>query len=176
MPKRLLHLRPWRRHSFVLAVAGGVYVSFGLSMSVLQSSQSREEGLNLAINIMPLESWGVVWMAVGILAFASTRWPPQSETWGYGAMAGLSALWGSAYLLGMPFRDHASASVPGVLIFYLLTFLWWAISGLMNPDEEEPHRPIKFDWSIYAPTHRAPDERLSDPASHRKPAEHISEE
>lgn len=156
MPKRLLHLRPWRRHSIVLAIGGGIYIAYGLSMSVLVSTEDRQNGLSLAINLMPLSTWGVVWICVGLAALASTRWPPQSETWGYGAMAGLAALWGSFYLLGAPFRDHSSASVPGVLIFYLLTFMWWGVSGLMNPDDPEPHKPITFDWNIYAPTHRGP--------------------
>jgi len=156
VPRRLLHLRPWRRHSQVLAVAGVVYVAYGVSMAWLRSTNDRENGLILAINVMPLSAWGMVWISVGLLAVASTRWPPQSETWGYAAMSGLAALWGAMYLFGMPFRDQWTASVPGVLIFFLMSFLWWGISGLMNPDDDEPHVPIKFDWSIYAPSHSKP--------------------
>ena len=169
MPKRLLHLRPWRRHSIVLFGAGLIYIAFGMSMSVLRSTGSREAGLNLAVNVMPLWAWGFVWMLVGVMALASTRWPPQSETWGYGAMGGLAALWGAFYLLGMPFRVDWEASVPGTLVFFLLTYMWWAVSGLMNPDDPEPHKPVVFDWSIYAPTHREPRKQLTDQPSQRTP-------
>ena len=154
MPKRLLHLRPWSRHSSVLAGAGIVYIAYGASMSTLSSSGTRRDGLVLALNIMPLSGWGLVWITVGLLTLASTRWPPQSETWGYAALSGLAALWGALYLLGIPFRDGEwTASVPSVLMFFLVAFLWWGISGLMDPNDEQPHRPYFFDWTVYAPSH-----------------------
>ena len=160
VPRRLLHLRPWRRHSVVLAGAGFMYVVIGFAMATLPSNPQREQGLNLAVNIMPLQAWGFVWMGAGILALASTRWPPQSETWGYGVMAGLSALWGSLFLLGMPFRDQPSASVAGALVYYLLTFMWWAVAGLMNPGVAEPRRrAFGWDWSAYGPEPKPPEYR-----------------
>lgn len=127
-------LRPWRRHSFVLAVAGAVYVSYGLIMAAIDPSESRTVGLSVALELLPLTGWGAVWIIVGSLALASTRWPPQSETWGYAAMSGLSALWGAMYLVGMVFFGAPINNLSGILVWWLVAFLWWAISGLRNPE------------------------------------------
>lgn len=176
MPRRLLHLRPWRRHSVVLAVAGVVYICYGAAILAVPPNDARTASLRLAEQLMPIRIWGFVWIFVGLLALASTRWPPQSETWGYAAMSGLAAFWSAVIGLGILVADAPSQSLTGSLVWALMAFMWWGISGLMNPDDEVPHKPIVFDWSIYAPEHRGKNVHLSDPTSHRKPAEQIAEE
>ena len=127
----LLGLRPWRRHSLVLAVGGGVYFLVGLAYLVVPMSESRAQGLKLPLALADMEVWGVIWMLFGALAFASTRWPPASETWGYTAMSSLSSLWACFYVFGEP----RGANALGVLVWALFSFLWWAVSGLRNPEE-----------------------------------------
>ena len=129
-----LSLRPWQRHSLVLAVAGGLYVLIGMTYLLTPDSRSREASLKLAL-FVPLEVWGVVWIVVGVLALTSTRWPPQSKTWGYTALSGLAAAWGSAFLLGVLLLGAPASGLNGAWAYYLLAFLWWAISGLSNPDD-----------------------------------------
>jgi len=130
-----MRLRPWQRHSLVLAVAGLVYLLIGVLFFVTPITDDRRASLELALRLMPMHIWGVVWCLVGGLAFASTRWPPQSKTWGYTAMTGLSAAWGSTYLLGIILLGSPATGLTGAVVWYLLAFLWWAISGLVNPDD-----------------------------------------
>lgn len=126
-------LRPWMRHSLVLAVAGTVYVLVGVSYIAAEANASRESALRLALDWMPLPAWGCIWILVGLLAILSSRWPPASETWGYTAMTGLAAGWASFYLLGIPLGSDAQ-NFSGVLVWGLVAFMWWAISGLVNPE------------------------------------------
>lgn len=135
MMQRFIGLRPWRRHSMVLAFAGVVYILYGVNLILVAPSASRLRGLELATEVVDLPGWGAVWVLVGLLALASTRWPPTSETWGYTAMSGLAALWSAVYALGMVFLGSPSAGVAGCLVWALVSFMWWGISGLRNPDD-----------------------------------------
>jgi hypothetical protein len=130
-----LHLRPWERHSLVLAVAGLVYIGYGILQIILPVTDSRREGLQLLTNIAPLSLWGVVWIFTGCLALLSTRWPPQSKTWGYTALSGVAAGWASGYLFGVIFLDVSVTVLTGAMVWYLVAFLWFAISGLLNPGD-----------------------------------------
>lgn len=127
-------LRPWRRHSLVVLVAGCVYISVGITYTLSAPVPSRESALAPVLAIMPLQAWGAVWVAVGTLAIISSRWPPASETWGYSTLAGLSAGWGAAYLFGV-LSGAANQSLTGAMVWGMMAFLWWAIAGLWNPDE-----------------------------------------
>lgn len=130
-----MYLRPWQRHSLVLAVAGLVYICLGVIWIFVPLTDDRARGLRLALHYAPISAWAVVWILVGLLSLASTRWPPSSKTWGYAALAGLAAAWGSVYVLGAIFLDSPFSSLAGGLVYFLLAFLWWAISGLVNPDD-----------------------------------------
>ena len=123
-----LQLRPWQRHSLVLAFAGLVYISYGLILLLAHHPGGRPL-------LLDRQTWAVVWIAVGLLALASTRWPPQSKTWGYSALSGLAAAWASIYALGVVLLDQPPAALNGCLVWALVAFLWWAISGLVNPDD-----------------------------------------
>lgn len=131
-PATYRNLRPWKRHSLVLAVAGTVYVLVGISYMVSDPTPSRQSSLQLAISWMPLPAWGGVWILVGLLAILSSRWPPASETWGYTTMTGLAAGWSAFYLVGIALGAPMQG-ISGVLVWGLVAFMWWAISGLVNP-------------------------------------------
>lgn len=130
-----LALRDWQRHSLVLAVAGTVYLLVGVSYILAEPNPTREIALRIALDWMPFGAWGIVWIAVGSLAIISSRWPPASETWGYTTMTGLSAAWAGFYLAGI-FLGAPAQNISGVLVWGLMAFLWWAISGLVNPDKK----------------------------------------
>lgn len=133
--QQFVGLRPWTRHSFILATASFVYIMYGVTMTLLAPTDDRAAGLALATRWMDLSNWGWVWIFVGTLAFASTRWPPASETWGYSAMGGLAALWSGFYLLSMIFLGSPVSGIVGMLIWTLVAFIWWGISGLRNPEK-----------------------------------------
>lgn len=134
-PRTWWGLRPWQRHSLVLAVAGVVYIAVGLTYLATPLTENRASSLELALVFFPLTVWGVVWIGVGLLALASTRWPPASSTWGYTALAAMAGGWGATYLLTIVFLGGPSSGFSGALVWFLVAFMWWAISGLMNPDD-----------------------------------------
>lgn len=133
----LLGLRPWRRHSLVLAVGGAVYLLIGLSYIVTPTTSTRATALEVPLSIAGLDVWGALWIVVGLLTFASTRWPPASETWGYTAMSSLSALWAAFYAAAMCLGAPLS-TISAVLVWALFAFMWWAVSGLRNPEDLLP--------------------------------------
>lgn len=132
--RRWLALRPWTRHSVIVAIGGMIYLIYGLSLIVipLTADRARSLKLPLAWTHGAIEPWGVVWVLVGLAALASTRWPPSSEKWGYAAMSGLSSLWAGFYAWDL--TDRPSAAIAGLCVWGLLTALWMAISGFpTNP-------------------------------------------
>ena len=135
--RRWMALRDWKRHSLVLAVAGTVYVLVGVSYIASTANASRESALRLALAWMPLPAWGCIWIVVGLLAILSSRWPPASETWGYTTMTALASAWAAFYGLGI-LLGSPTQNVSGVLVWGLVAFMWWAISGLVNPGKVEP--------------------------------------
>lgn len=133
MREQLFRLRPWERHSLVLAVLGAVYVLIGSTYMIVEQSPIRQSSLQLQTAILPMAGWGAVWVIVGLLGVLSSRWPPASETWGYTAMSALAALWGSFYCFGVLLGGPPQA-LTGGLVWAMVAFLWWAIAGLKNPD------------------------------------------
>lgn len=129
-------LRPWARHSLVLAVSGSIYMLVGVSYLIAGANPAREQALALALSWWSLDVWGAIWVLVGGVAVLSARWPPASETWGYTLMTGLSAAWASFYLFGVLLFGAPLQGLSSVLVWALIAFVWWAISGLVNPDKE----------------------------------------
>jgi hypothetical protein len=132
-------IRPWTRHSLVLIVAGFMYVAIGVAYILASPSPSREAALVVALQWMDIHHWGFVFMFVGFLAVFSSRWPPISETWGYMALTGLASGWSGFYAMGVILEHSPVANISGAFLWALVAFLWWAISGLLNPPLELAH-------------------------------------
>lgn len=128
-------LRPWQKHSEVLAMAGVVYILVGLSYILIPIAPDRRAALQVLAAHVPMRGWGVLWVSVGALALASTRWPPASKTWGYTLLTAVAALWSSAYLVGVLFLNAPPSGLLGALVWGLVAYLWYAVAGLANPDD-----------------------------------------
>jgi hypothetical protein len=74
-------------------------------------------------------------MIAGALAILSSRWPPISKTWGYMVLTGLSAGWAAFFALSVICGPSPVANLSNTLSWGLIAFLWWAISGLLNPND-----------------------------------------
>ena len=133
--RRFLGIRPWTRHSLVLLIAGTVYVGIGFVYLGTPERGSTWESLNIAREWFTLDHWGYFWMVTGILAMISSKWPPVAEKWGYMALTGLAAAWGAFYMLGVIFGPNSIGSAAVGLVWWLIGFMWWAISGLVSPEE-----------------------------------------
>lgn len=130
---RFWGFRSWKRHSTILLVAGVLYTLIGLQYVYGAPNKTRDDSLVVTLQFAPIHFWGWVFVVIGLAALLSSIWPPTSEIWGYMALTGLSAGWAATYLMGFLFF-HARTSLSGVIVWSLLAFMWWGISGLLNPD------------------------------------------
>lgn len=133
--KKWKALKPWRRHSLVLIVAGMAYVFIGLSYIYAEPSPTRTVALQYALNWFSLGGWGVWFAITGVITMVSSRWPPVSRTWGYTMLTGISCAWGLFYLAGIVFGDSPFTNISGAIVWSVFGFLWWAISGLVDPTD-----------------------------------------
>lgn len=128
-------LRPWKRHSLVLLVAGLIFCMIGFSYTVSEVAPARQQALYVALKWMPMPGWGAVFIFAGLLAILSSRWPPISKTWGYMVLTGLSAGWAAFYFVAIVIGESPIANISGTFSWGLIGFMWWAISGLLNPND-----------------------------------------
>lgn len=134
MRRKFWGLRPWKRHSTILMVAGIMYAVIGYQYIIAEPNPNRNRSLVAVLQFAPIQFWGAIFLTSGILASISSRWPPFAETWGYMMLTGLSSAWSASYLMGLLFYHAPSVNISGTLVWALLAFMWWAISGLLNPD------------------------------------------
>lgn len=127
-------VRPWKRHSLVLLVAGLAYVAVGISYAASEVTPERETALALPLAWAPIEFWGAIWVFSGVLSIISSRWPPVAEKWGYGVLTGLSAGWSATYAVGVIFANAPASNLTLTFVWGLMAFMWWAVSGLVNPE------------------------------------------
>lgn len=128
-------VREWAQHGLVLTVAGFMYICIGVALLFAVLTPSQQIAVSAATKWLSLDGWGVLFIFAGLLSILSSRWPPLLEKWGYFVLTGLSVAWGGLYLVslfnGAPLSNVASAATWG-----LIAFLWWAISGLVNPQKK----------------------------------------
>lgn len=128
-----LGLRKMERHGLILVVAGFIYVLIGVSYVISKGNPSRDLSLKVLLTIAPMQFWGGAFIFAGFLAMISSRWPPFADTWGYIVLTSLSVSWAGAYLTGIIFAHAPWSNINGTLAWSLIGFMWWAISGLVNP-------------------------------------------
>lgn len=133
--RRFVGVRPWMRHGLVLFVAGLIYVAIGAFFMLAEDTTTLRQSLVVALDKAPIEFWGGVFIFTGLLSVISSRWPPVAETWGYMVLTGLSAGWSSTYATGYFLEEAPISNLIGASAWGLLGFLWWAISGLVNPGQ-----------------------------------------
>jgi hypothetical protein len=85
------------------------------------------------LNLLPVKGWGLVFISVGMMAILSSRWPAFAETWGYMLLTGLSAGWSATYWLSLLLHNAPVTNITAGLVWALMAFMWWAVSGLVNP-------------------------------------------
>lgn len=128
-------IRPWTRHAFILIIAGFCYVAIGFAYILVPISEERQKALEVVLQYMPLSYWGFVFILAGLLTVLSSRWPPISKAWGYVTLTGVSAGWGASYFVGVLFGNAPTFNISIGLVWMLVAFMWWGISGLVNPDQ-----------------------------------------
>lgn len=127
--------REWKRHDVILCVGGLLYILVGLYYILTRHAQSRSTSLEILLRVFPITVWGGVFIFCGLLAIISSRWPQFAETWGYVVLTSISSGWAAAYLMGMLFGGAPYTNAISAIVWGLFGFIWWAVSGLLNPDK-----------------------------------------
>lgn len=127
--------KPWGRHSLILIAAGFAYIFVGVLYIYAPPAHHQIEALVYAGNTLSRDYWGAIFIIVGCIALLSARWPSWPKTLGYTVLTGWSAAWAAFYLIGFLLTDADVASLYVGLIWSLVAFLWWGISGLVSPTE-----------------------------------------
>jgi hypothetical protein len=133
--RRFIGTRPWTRHSLVLMIAGTVYIFVGVVYIQTREGSNTWNSLFIARDWFSLDAWGIIWIILGLLSIISSKWPPVAEKWGYMALTSLAATWGTFYILGVIFGPNSIGTLAVGLLWWLVSFMWWAISGLVSPEE-----------------------------------------
>lgn len=128
----LLSFKPWSKHGGILVVVGIAYIVIGVRLYHSVSSESLKMALYYAINLMPIDGWGIGFIIVGTIAVVSSRWPNVSASWGYALLTGWSAAWSSFFFAGAMKTDTPIIYFSTASIWALLAYLCWAISGLVD--------------------------------------------
>jgi hypothetical protein len=131
----LFNVRPYNRHSLILTVAGICYMLTGSTYILSELTSTRKQALAVALRWFSIETWGTIFILVGLMAVVSSRWPRIFKSWGYAILTGLSAGWSATYAAGVIFEHAPVGNMSAVLQWGLLAFLWWAIPGLVSPDK-----------------------------------------
>lgn len=118
------------RHSLVLVIAGLSYAAVGSSITYIIPGGPRWQALVVARNVMDLDKWGYLFIAVGILVALIAHWPNRARTWGYTILTGISVAWSMFYFLGAFFVPQVGGNISLGFVWGLQGFVWWAISGL----------------------------------------------
>lgn len=134
--QKWLTFRPWQRHGLVQMVGGLAYLFLGVGFLTLgELSVRRSDSISVALSVAPVEFWAFVFIGAGALAVLSSRWPAFHDTWGYMVLVGLSAGWSGVYFTSYFLGPANINNIPYGVIWALLAFMWWAISGLVNPEK-----------------------------------------
>lgn len=132
----LITVRPWKRHSLILVMAGLGHVLMGATYLYLEEGGPRMRMLVVPLKTAPVDFWALLFMWVGVFIILSSVWPGHSEKWGYTVATGWSAAWSAQYLIGAYFLDgHYASNIAMGLLFALIASLYWGTSGLVNPDD-----------------------------------------
>lgn len=133
-PRRWWGLRPWKRHSTILSVVGFLFVLIGFGYMFAPPSEMRYRSLKVILDVAPIHVWGGLFVLAGLLSIVSSRWPPLAERWGYMVLTGMSSGWSATFLIGWMFFHSPAGNLIQAVIWGTLGFIWWAISGLPNPE------------------------------------------
>lgn len=135
MPRRVA-----RRLARMLGRRGAILLCYGVVWAIIGYGQITSpapdlRGLRLLLQMMPLDVWGCLWVASGLIAIVSA-WLPQGRDWpGFLALPLMVLPWTVSYLLswiiGYFPRGWVAAVVWGAIAAPVLVVAGW----------REPPRP-----------------------------------
>lgn len=107
-------IMPTRRGAFLLT-NGCIFAVIGAALVVLPVPDSSQSGYRFATTLMPLQWWGVVWMAVAAVGIVTSRWPVGKDVYGFGVLTGWSLLWAAMAVMSTILDDSGRGWYLGVI-------------------------------------------------------------
>lgn len=129
--------RRWTRHSLVLVGAGLVYVGIGVAFILAPGYVGKDPSLKSALRLLTLDQWGIVYILIGTIALISAFLASGRKIWGYMVLTALSSAWAFLYVMSTFLNDAPKITLLSGLLWLLLAFIWWAVSGLISPEHVE---------------------------------------
>ena len=115
-----------RRLGRALGRRGAILLCYGVVWAIIGYGQITApapdlRGLRLLLQTMPLDVWGWIWVASGLIAIASA-WLPQGKDWpGFLALPLMVLPWMTSYLIAWIIGDFPRG--------WVATVVWGAIAA-----------------------------------------------
>ena len=128
----------------MLGRRGAILLCYGIVWAIIGYGQITSpapdlRGLRLLLQTMPLDAWGWIWVASGLIAIVSA-WLPQGRDWpGFLALPLMVLPWMVSYLLAWIIGDYPRG--------WVATVVWGAIAApvLVVAGWREPPRPKRLE-------------------------------
>ncbi|MGW5633958.1 hypothetical protein [Streptomyces sp. NPDC003832] len=118
------------RRGAILLSYGTVWALYGYAQIV--SPQPDQRGLTLAIEVLPLDMWGWLWIAAGCIAVFAA-WLPQGVDWpGFLALPLIVLPWMTSYLVAWIVGDFPRGWVAA-LVWAVIAVPVLVVAGWREP-------------------------------------------
>lgn len=125
---------------------GAILLCYGIVWAIIGYGQITSpapdlRGLRLLLQMMPLDVWGWIWVASGLIAIVSAWLPPEKDWPGFLALPLMVLPWAVSYLLAWIIGDYPRG--------WLASVVWGAIAApvLVVAGWREPPRPKRLESS-----------------------------
>jgi len=129
--------RAVRRLMRMLGRRGAILLSYGtvwalVGYAQLVTPQPQQPGLHLALDLLPLQVWGWLWIVAGLIALV-TAWLPQGADWaGFLALPLIVLPWWLSYLTAWLQGDFPRGWVAAV-VWAAIAFPVLVVAGWREP-------------------------------------------
>lgn len=125
----LVVVAPVGRRGAALLSFGAGFMLWGAQLRL--NSPTAAPAFGPIAKVLPVDAWGVVFVAVGVLAMVGSRISGVRSV-AFGALAGLAALWGTSILLG-PDRYGWPAALVWLLVVVPLVLIVAGVGDSAEP-------------------------------------------
>jgi hypothetical protein len=142
MPRRVARWvgRRLGRRGTILGAYGTVWMLIGYGQ--IMEPQPDQRGLTLLLGWLPLQAWGCLWIAAGLLAVVCA-WLPQGRDWlGFLSLMAIVLPWMLSYLVSWWPMQVFSRGWVAAVVWSAITVPVGVVAGWA-----EPIRPKKVEHS-----------------------------
>ena len=131
-----LSYKPWQRHGIAILISGLFMTFYGFSL--LRDGPEFDRNVDMmrvAIRLFPLDFWAAIFVVAGLGSAIFSRFKKFRPPWAYSVFCGLAGTWTAQYFAGYILVDGPPRSLYYGSLWACLLGIWWAVSGMVNPDK-----------------------------------------